>query len=89
MTIIDISVERHSSGKDLRCTGSNLDTGCKAVFLLNDKKYTRKIYMTNSGKSLHFYIKWNGKNSLLENKEVMFAGYHTSHLTSKLWEISI
>ena len=83
---IEISVERYDSGADLRVTGSNLSTGCKAVYLVNGKKKTNKIYMTNNGNSLYFYIKINGKNVTLQTEDVIYQ-LHTFNLTNNLWFI--
>ena len=83
---IEISVKRYDSGADLRVTGSNLSTGCKAVYLVNGKKKTNKIYMTNTGNSLHFYIKSNGKNVTLQTEDVIYQ-LHTFNLTNNLWFI--
>lgn len=83
---IEISVERYESGSDLRITGSNLSTGCKAVYLVNGKKKTNKIYMTNDGHSLYFYIKNKGKNVTLQTEDVIYQ-LHTSNLTNNLWFI--
>ena len=86
MKKILISVERFTSGADLRSTGSNLSTGCKAVYIEDGKKKTNKIYMTNNGRSLHFYIKNEGKNVPLQYEDIIYH-LHTYHLTNKLWFI--
>ena len=83
---IEISVERMGTATDLRIAGSNLATGCSAVYLENGKKRVNKIYMTNSGKSLGFYIKSKGKNITLQTEDVIYQT-HTSDLTRKLWFI--
>ena len=83
---IEISVECHGSSTDLRITGSNLATGCKAVYLENGKKRTNKIYMTNTGKSLGFYVKNKGRNVMLQTEDVVYQ-LHSSDLTCKPWFI--
>ena len=83
---IEISVECVSSGPDLRITGSNLPTGCNAVYLEDGKKRTNKIYMTNTGQSLTFYVKSKGKNVTLQTEDVIYK-LHTSDLNRKLWFI--
>lgn len=83
---IQISIERIGNSADLRLTGSNLATGCKAVYLENGKKRTNKIYMTNTGSSLWFYIKNNGKNVTLQTKDIVYQ-LHTYNLTRNLWFI--
>lgn len=83
---IEISVECIGSATDLRITGSNLSTGCNATYLENGKKRVNKIYMTNNGKSLGFYIKSKGKNITLQTEDVIYK-FHTSDLTRKLWFI--
>ena len=83
---IEISVECHGSSADLRITGSNLATGCSAVYLENGKKRTNKIYMSNTGGSLWFYVKNKGKNVLLQTADVVYQ-LHTSSLTRNLWFI--
>ncbi len=83
---IEISVECHGSSTDLRITGSNLSTGCSAVYLENGKKRTNKIYMSNDGKSLWFYVKNKGKNVSLQTDDVVYKP-HTANLTRNLWFI--
>ena len=83
---IEISVECYGSSTDLRITGSNLPTGCSAVYLENGKKRTNKIYMSNTGGSLWFYVKNKGKNVLLQTDDVVYQ-LHTSSLTRNLWFI--
>lgn len=83
---IEISVERIGNIADLRLIGSNLATGCKAVYIENGKKRTNKIYMTNTGNSLYFYIKNNGKNVILQTEDIFYQ-LHTSNLTRNLWFI--
>lgn len=86
MSKILISVERYAKSTDLRQTGSNLSTGCKAVYLINGKKKTNKIYMTNSVCNLYFYIKNKGKNVQLQTEDVIYH-MHTYNLTANLWFI--
>lgn len=86
MNKILIAVERYTGGTDLRQTGGNLSTGCTAVYIENGKKKANKIYMTNTGSSLLFYIKSDGKNVLLQSEDVIY-NLHTLHLTKKLWFI--
>ncbi len=83
---IEISVECHGSATDLRITGSNLPTGCKAVYLEAGKKRTNNIYMSNTGQSLGFYVKNKGRNVMLQTEDVVYQ-LHTSDLTRKLWFI--
>ncbi len=83
---IEISVECHGSSTDLRITGSNLTTGRKAVYLEAGKKRTNKIYMSNTGQSLRFYVKNKGRNVMLQTEDVVYQ-LHTSDLTRKLWFI--
>lgn len=83
---IEISVERIDTGTDLRIKGSNLATGFNAFYLENGKKRTNKIYMTNTGQNLHFYVKSKGKNITLQTEEVIYK-LHTLDLTRRLWFI--
>ena len=83
---IEISVENVQSFADLRQTGSNIFTGCRAVYLVNGKKRFNNIYMTNNGKSLWFYVKNKGKNVALQSEDIIY-NLHTYHLTNKLWYI--
>lgn len=61
---------------DLRVTGSNLDTGYKGKVIINGKTKSFKVYMTNTGKSLSFYIKRHGKNKALLNDSVYRNSLH-------------
>lgn len=86
MIKINISVECTGRSWDLRQSGCNLPTGYQAIFIEKGKKYTRKIYMTNSTNSLWFYIKDKGKNVPLQTDDIIY-NLHTGDLTRKLWHI--
>lgn len=64
---INANIVKVSSSDDLRVTGSNLNSGCKAQFEINGKTKNLKIYMTNAGRSVSFYVKLHGKNKPLFN----------------------
>lgn len=65
-----VLVQTYKSAPDMRITGSNIWTGRKAHFHVNGKNQGYKIYMTNTGKSLSFYIKLKGINQYLINNNI-------------------
>lgn len=64
---LNASIVKVSNSENLRVTGSNLNSGCKAKFEINGKTKNLKIYMTNTGRSVSFYVKLHGKNKPLFN----------------------
>lgn len=64
---INANIVKVSNSDDLRAIGSNLNSGCKAQFEIDGKTKNLKIYMTNTGRSVSFYVKFHGKNKPLFN----------------------
>ena len=72
---------------DLRVLGSNINTGFKCKIKINGRIKNLVLYMTNTGKSLSFYIKLRGKNKYLFN-DTIFRSYHLYDLNnSNQWYI--
>ena len=68
----EVLVQTYQSAPDMRVTGSNIWTGKKAHFHVDGINKGYKIYMTNNGKYLSFYIKIKGKNHYLVNDTVNY-----------------
>lgn len=68
----EVLIQTYKSAPDMRITGSNIWTGKKAHFHVNGKNRGYKIYMTNTGGSLSFYIKLKGINHHLINNSINF-----------------
>jgi hypothetical protein len=65
MKRLNVLVETFESCPDLRIAGSNIYIGKKAAFHVKGKNQHYKIYMTNTGKSITYYIKLKGRNYIL------------------------
>lgn len=84
-----VLIQIFDSCTDLRITGSNLDTGMKAFFHVKGRNQGYKIYMSNTGKSIHCYIKQKGKNVILKND--LMVGSMTPRKLTKLvdWYVEL
>jgi len=87
----EIIVQTYEAAPDMRITGSNMWTGKKAHFHVNGKNQGYKIYMTNTGKFISFYIKLKGINNYLINDAMNFDSsvYRLDNLVGWYFEKSL